>query len=69
MMRKLILAVVAAAIAGAPLATVVKAADDTTVIQKDDTMGDHKAIIKKHENRPGAPREGKKMMMHRDQNY
>jgi hypothetical protein len=67
-MRKLILAVVAAAIAGVPVASVVKA-EGTTTIHKSDTMGGHKTM-KKYQNRYVAPREGnKKMMMHHDQNY
>jgi hypothetical protein len=67
-MRKLILAFVAAAIAGAPLATVVKA-EGTTTMHKSDTMGGHKTM-KKYQNRYVASREGnKKMMMHHEQNY
>jgi hypothetical protein len=66
-MRKLILAAVAAAIAGAPLATVAKA-EGTSATHKSDTMGTHKTI-KKYENRAVAPREGHKMMMHHNQNY
>jgi hypothetical protein len=69
-MRKLILAVVAAAIAGVPLTSVVKAEGTTTTIHKSDTMGGHKTMKKKYQNRYVAPREGnKKMMMHHDQNY
>ena len=52
-MRKLILAAVAAAIAGAPLATVAKAEGTTTT---------------KYQNR-ATPRENQKMMMHHKQNY
>jgi Ni/Co efflux regulator RcnB len=65
-MRKLILAAVAAAIAGAPLASVSKA-EGTTTTQKSDTMGPHKTI-KKYQNR-ATPRESQKMMMHHNQNY
>jgi len=65
-MRKLILAAVAAAIAGAPLATVAKA-EGTTMTNKSDAMGEHKTM-KKYQNRYVAPCEGKKMMMHHDQN-
>jgi Ni/Co efflux regulator RcnB len=65
MMRKLILAAVAAAIAGAPLASVSKA-EGTTTTQKSDTMGPHKT--KKYQNR-ATPRESQKMMMHHNQNY
>jgi hypothetical protein len=64
-MRKLILAVVATAIASMPLATVVKA-EDTTSTQKSTGMSDQKTI-KKHEDRT-APRAGNKMMQH-DHNY
>jgi hypothetical protein len=68
-MRKLILAAVAAAIAGAPLATVVKA-EGTTTMHKSDTMGGQHKTMKKYQNRYVAPREGnKKMMMHHEQNY
>ena len=67
-MRKLILAAVAAAIAGAPLATVTKA-EGTTTTTKSDTMGAHKALNKKYQNRYVAPREGNKMTMHHDQKY
>ena len=66
-MRKLILAAVAAAIAGAPLATVAKA-EGTTTTTKSDTMGAHKALNKKYQNR-ATPRENQKMMMHHKQNY
>ena len=66
-MRKLILAAVAAAIAGAPLATVAKA-EGTTTSHKSDMMGTHKTM-KKYQNRYVAPREGNKTMMHHDQNY
>jgi hypothetical protein len=64
-MRKFILPLVAAAIAGAPLATIVKA-EETTVIKRDDGMGDHRTVIKKHEDRMVAPREEKKVIIHRD---
>jgi hypothetical protein len=64
-MRKLILAAVTAAIAGAPLATVAKAEGTTT--NKSDTMGTHKTV-KKYQNR-ATPRENQKMMMHHNQNY
>ena len=63
-MRKFILAIAAAAIVGAPLATAVKA--ETTVIQKSDGMGDHKTIIKKHDDRLVGPREEKKVIIHHD---
>jgi len=66
-MRKIVLAVVAAAIAGAPLPTVAKA-EGTTTMHKNEAMGEHKTL-KKYQNRYVAPREGKKMMMHHDQNY
>jgi hypothetical protein len=65
-MRKFILPIVAAAIVGVPLATVVKA-EDTTVIQRENGMGEHKTVIKKHEDRMMAPREEKKVIIHRDQ--
>jgi hypothetical protein len=64
-MRKLILAITAAAIAGLPLATAVKA-EETTVIHKSDGMGDHKTIIKKHDERLVGPREDKKVIIHHD---
>ncbi len=64
-MRKIILPIVAAAIAGLPLATVVKA-EDTTVIHKEGGMGDHKTIIKKHDERLVGPREEKKVIIHHD---
>jgi hypothetical protein len=64
-MRKFILPLVAAAIVGAPLATIVKA-EETTVIKRDDGMGDHRTVIKKHEDRMVAPREEKKVIIHRD---
>lgn len=64
-MRKLMLAIAAAAIAGVPVATVVKA-EDTTVIHKSDGMGDHKTIIKKHDDRLVGPREEKKVIIHHD---
>ena len=47
-MHKLIFATTAALILTAPLATLVKA-DETTVIKKDDGLGDRKTIIKKHD--------------------
>jgi len=62
-MRKLILVAVAAAIAGAPLATVAKAEGTTT--QKSDKMATHKTM-KKYQNR-ATPRENQKMMI--QQNY
>jgi Ni/Co efflux regulator RcnB len=65
-MRKLILAAVAAAIVGAPLAPVAKA-EGTTTTHKSDMMGTHKTI-KKYQNR-ATPRENQKMMMHHNQNY
>jgi len=65
-MRKLILAAVAAAIAGAPLATVAKA-EGTTTTNKSATMGTHKTV-KKYQNR-ATPRENQKMLMHHKQNY
>jgi Ni/Co efflux regulator RcnB len=65
-MRKLILAAVAAAIAGAPLATVAKA-EGTTTTQKSGTMAPHKTL-KKYQNR-ATPRETQKMMHHNQQNY
>ncbi len=65
-MRKLIVAVTTAVIASAALAAPVKA-DETTVIRKDDGMGDHKTIIKKHEDRGFiAPREEKKVIIDHD---
>jgi xanthine dehydrogenase iron-sulfur cluster and FAD-binding subunit A len=65
-MRKLIVAATAAIIASAALAAPVKA-DETTVIRKDDGMGDHKTIIKKHEDRTFiAPREEKKVIIDHD---
>ena len=64
-MRKLILAAVVAAIAGAPLATVAKA-EGTTTTTKSNAMGTHKTL-KKYQNR-ATPRENQKMMMHH-QNY
>jgi hypothetical protein len=65
-MRKLMLAMAAAAIATVPVATVVQA-DDTTVIHKNDGMGDHKTIIKKpDDDRLVGPREEKKVIEHRD---
>ncbi len=66
-MRKFIVAATAAAIASAALAVPVKAEDTTTVIRKDDGFGDQKTIIKKHEDRSYiAPREEKKVIIHRD---
>ena len=47
-MHKLIFATTAALILTAPLATLVKA-DETTVIKKNDGLGDRKTIIKKHD--------------------
>jgi hypothetical protein len=65
-MRKLIVAVTTAVIASAALAAPVKA-DETTVIRKDDGMGDHKTIIKKHEDRGFiARREEKKVIIDHD---
>lgn len=65
-MRKLILTIAAAAIAGVPVATVVKA-EDTTVIHKSDGIGDHKTIIKKRDDdRLIGPREEKKVIIHHD---
>jgi len=65
-MRKLILAAVAVAIAGAPLATVAKAEGTTTT--QNPKMGTHKTV-KKYQNR-ATPHENQKMMMHHNQqNY
>jgi Spy/CpxP family protein refolding chaperone len=65
-MRKLVLAAMAAAIVSVPLAATVKA-EDTTVIHKSDGYGDHKTIIKKHEDRTMmAPREERKVIIHHD---
>ena len=64
-MRKFIVAATAAVIVSAALAAPVLA--DTTVIRKDDGMGDHKTIIKKHEDRGFiAPREEKKVIIDHD---
>ena len=54
-MRRFILPLVAAAIIGAPLATVVKA-EETTVIKREGGMGDHTTVIKKRDDRMVAPR-------------
>jgi hypothetical protein len=66
-MRKFILAAVAASIAAIPLAASVKA-EDTTVIRRDDGYGDHKTIIKKHDDDRTyvAPREERKVIIHHD---
>jgi adenine/guanine phosphoribosyltransferase-like PRPP-binding protein len=64
-MRKFIFAIIAAAIAGVPVVTVVKA-EETTVIHKGDGMGEHKTIIKKHDDRLVGPREEKKVIIRRD---
>lgn len=65
-MRKLVVAAVVGAIFSVPLAGIVKA-EDTTVIRKDDGLGDHKTIIKKNEDRGYvAPREEKKVIIHHD---
>jgi len=42
-----------------PVAAVVKA-EDMTVIHKNDGMGDHKTIIKKHDDHLVGPREEKR---------
>jgi hypothetical protein len=66
-MRKLILAAMAAAIVSVPLAATVKA-EDTTVIHKSDGYGDHKTIIKKHDDRDYAePRDERKVIIHHDE--
>jgi hypothetical protein len=62
-MRKIVLPLVAAAIAVVPLATVVKA-EETTVIKRDG-MGD-RTVIKKHEDHMVGPREEKKVIIHHD---
>jgi hypothetical protein len=66
-MRKLIFAAMAGAIATVPLAGVVKA-EDTTVIHKNNGYGDHKTIIKKHEDRNyvAPPVGDKKVIIHHD---
>jgi hypothetical protein len=65
-MRTTIMAIVVASIAGIPFAASVRA-DDTTVIRKNDGYGDHKTIIKKHDDRGyAAPREEKKVIIHHD---
>jgi hypothetical protein len=64
-MRAFILAVAAASIATLPFAAAVKA-EETTVIQKDNGYGDHKTVIKKHENTPLGSRVEKKVIIHHD---
>jgi hypothetical protein len=64
-MHKFILPIVAVAIAGVPLATVVKA-EETTVIKREGGMGDHRTEIRKHDDRMVAPREERKVIIHHD---
>jgi hypothetical protein len=65
-MRTILMAAVVAAVASVPFAASVQA-EDTTVIHKDYDNGDHKVIIKKHDDRGYvAPREEKKVIIHHD---
>jgi hypothetical protein len=64
-MRTFVLTLAAASIATLPLAAAVKA-EETTVIHKDNGYGDHKTVIKKHENTPFGSRVEKKVIIHHD---
>jgi hypothetical protein len=65
-MRTIIMAVLVASVASVPFAVSARA-DDTTVIRKDYDNGDHKTVIKKHDDRGYvAPREEKKVIIHHD---
>jgi hypothetical protein len=68
-MRKLFLATVAAVIISAPIASVVKAEDDTTVIRKDEPDR-NTTVIKKEENLnlfPVPHREEKKTIIKKEE--
>ncbi len=62
-MRKFVVAAIAAGFATLALSAPLRA-EDTTVIRKDDGLGDHKTIIKKHEDHTfTAPRSEKKVII------
>jgi hypothetical protein len=67
-MRRLIGAAIAALIASVAFAVAVQA-EDTTVIHKDNGYGDHKTVIKKHENGPFGGHQEKKVIIHHDHDY
>jgi Ni/Co efflux regulator RcnB len=68
-MRKLILATVAAILVTAPMTASVRA-EDTTVIKKDNDLGDRTTIIKKHDDADRTivrqPDVDKKVIIHKD---